>query len=299
MSLNLDTEALKSRLVQGEVSPDALLDPSKVEGALRDPSSTFLQFVSLYYSLMSGVIDLRGKMGLKALSMLPGGFSPKEQTAAGLLNNDRPGAIDSMTSLDADRPTLERLRQLFRNRLGEASFLDHLVGGYAENMPFLDETFDLGIMNHGIDDILTAAALRELSGVHFEYHPPVERQAAHAKACRQVGKVVQARLSDGSRNVLSVVQNAVAKLVPGGVFALTNYPSHHFAQYDRLPEGEGYFNDITGATDACFADAMEWAETDPSVCVQACTVTPFLLGFSHAGEEKRFTSQNIGVIQKV
>lgn len=299
MTLNLDTTALKKRLVDGELASHALLHPSKVQEALQDPSSTFLQFVNLYYSLMSNVIGLQGKVGLKTLSMLPGGFSPKEQTAAALLNLDHPGSINSMTSLDADRPTLERLRTLFRQRLGEASFLDHLVEGYAERMPFLDNTFDLSIMNHGIDDILTAAALRQLSSVHFEYHPPVERQVVHAAACQQVGRVVQASLTQGSKDVLSVVQDAVAKLVPGGIFTITNYPSHHFAMYDSLPEGRGYFRNITGATDACFADAMEWAETNPSVSVQNCEVEPFSLGFTFEGEEQKFTSRNIGVIKKV
>lgn len=296
--LKLDTNIISRRVKEGELVPENFLDPSKVATSISDPTSTFLEFVSLYYSLFKDIQPIVENTGMKVLSLLPGGFSPKEQTAACILNRDIAGSVDSMTSLDADVPTLEHLRLLFRNRLGKASFLDHLVKGDAASLPFLDESFHLGVMNHGIDDILTSRALGQLPGLEFEYHPPRTRQSIHAAVCRQVGIRIQKDLIGGSASVVGIVKGVMDKLLEGGAFCITNYPSHHFSTYDRIPAGTGYFNDITQATDKCFDDVLEWATTSPDVSVLQCEVDPFSLGFHFDGQEQRFTSRNIALIQK-
>ena len=298
LMLKLDTNIISKRINDGDLVPENFLDPSKVAASISDPTSTFLEFVSLYYSLFRDIQPIIDDTGLKVLSLLPGGFSPKEQTAACIINRDASGFVESMTSLDADVPTLEHLRLLFRNRLGQASFLDHLVKGDAENLPFLNKSFHLGVMNHGIDDILTSRVLGQLPALEFEYHPPRIRQNIHAAVCKQVGIRIQQDLLNGSAAVVNIVKGVMDKLLEGGAFCITNYPSHHFSTYDKLPSGNGYFKDITQATDKCFDDVLEWATTSPGVSVIKCEVNPFSLGFHFDGQEQRFTSRNIALIQK-
>lgn len=297
--MHIRTSTVVDRIKQPhELTTADLLDPSKAESALVDPEgSTFLQFVGLYYELLYQLHAQRSSVHLKALSMLPGGFSPKEQTAAHLLNKDHPGTIESMTSLDADYETLQRLRALFRNRL-DTAFLDHLITGRAEDMPLLDDTFDVGIMNHGIDDILTSQALTYAPRDRFIYHPPPELERDHARICQRVGRIIRANLRPFSAHMVEIIAKAMQKLKAGGTITLTNYPSHHFAKYDAFPEGEGYFRDITHATDECLTDIVTWAYRESQAEIVPCTVEPFSLGFTFNEIPQTFTSENIVILQK-
>lgn len=294
MVLSIDTSAVLDRVGQnGDLKPEDFLDSDKVTEALQDGSSTFLQFVALYYSIFATL-----NPGFNALSMLPGGFSPKEQTAAYLLNRDKVGAVGSMTSIDADMPTLERLRGLFKKRFEKAAFLDHLVHGDVMDMPFLARTFDCAIMNHGIDDIVTYSALSDLGNPEFIYHPSYAKMAEHAAICARVAAKVIETLSGKVSAIKCVTEQAVKTLVEGGIFVVTNYPSHHFATYNAISGGEGYYRDITKATNICFEAMREWAITSTDVQLVECNVQPFSLGFIFEGKEQVFTTDNIAIIQK-
>ncbi len=71
LMLKLDTNIISKRINDGDLVPENFLDPSKVAASISDPTSTFLEFVSLYYSLFRDIQPIIDDTGLKVLSLLP------------------------------------------------------------------------------------------------------------------------------------------------------------------------------------------------------------------------------------